>query len=940
MTEGPEPPRKATRAYADRLFGYDVFISYARADASSYASDIHSKLEALGYRCFLDRGEALIGEQLSVALERRLRRSRALVVIVSDLSLRSTFVVEEVRYYAKLGRDLIPVEIGDVFDRLNEPLIELVQKYVRIKEPVGATTPSSVTLGELRNRLSFTRTNEQFQRVLIGLASFFAVLAFGAILAAYLAIDAKTDADARRIEAIAARDRAEKMQALATQRRVEAESSAKIAMERTEASLRARMRAIALLSFPGADPETPHEAVIALSRPPYSHDDDAKRIRDFWAQRLLPAGVQASRPAPEVINWRGRSYFVRPGNPPLLLGPEAMKWVWDSNEQRLLTYGIDSVVSIYNADATLIASTTLTSLEDFVLPFSGAGGYVLRGSTFGGGLADFRKLRHLVGIDVARNQIHRFEHNRLLWAVAIGECTEYLVQDGRKIVFSSNGSSPQFSEVHVATSTMPPVAPVPDQVFSRCPASLLLRVPETFRFPATIDESALWKAYGRELPETLPAYGHAPETGYGPAAVLLRSLDKSLIGEMERGAIEFLVEKEEEDNLGRPFSRQWIRHVVGGRQFVIFTDGGMTLGFVYLVEHDTRRALTANVIGSTSQAIVSVHGRFVFISDLPSESTTSLIVVDLLRGAPISIDAMPKFRPRGVTFNERGDRVAFQSGDEVWFARISPRGMVRESSWRMPEGLRTAWLARFCSEDLLVLSNPTASIGINARTGLSAWELRDIFAETEPLEMECDEESGILASFNSSRIQVFESSRGVALSDAVSFADLDSVVKKGTPSPDTPNPCAQIRRSEAAGHIDFCVKNGGALDTDMADRAADKAIEIVTENFKVKELSFEELYQRVHAELFDSSGNYLYEQRREQLPCESMNPWLAVRASRPAPSVAVEGRTVHVCVGGQRVTRPAPRVLAARDAIESLTGLSVPLATPLDLYPGSQRSPR
>ncbi len=51
------------------LFGYDVFISYRRRDASSYVNALAAALHEVGFVCFLDREETVGGVELAPALK-------------------------------------------------------------------------------------------------------------------------------------------------------------------------------------------------------------------------------------------------------------------------------------------------------------------------------------------------------------------------------------------------------------------------------------------------------------------------------------------------------------------------------------------------------------------------------------------------------------------------------------------------------------------------------------------------------------------------------------------------------------------------------------------------------------------------------------------------------------------------------------------------------
>src|SRR5271166_3942437 len=75
------------RNNAARLFGYDVFISFALGapprGTHSYASDLARRLRERDITVFFSEDEAAPGEHLDSALLRALRRSRTLVVVAN-----------------------------------------------------------------------------------------------------------------------------------------------------------------------------------------------------------------------------------------------------------------------------------------------------------------------------------------------------------------------------------------------------------------------------------------------------------------------------------------------------------------------------------------------------------------------------------------------------------------------------------------------------------------------------------------------------------------------------------------------------------------------------------------------------------------------------------------------------------------------------------------
>lgn len=112
----PAAPR---RSFASRLFGYNVFLSFALGPpprgTHSYASDLSRRLQERDFTVFFSEEEMPPGEQLDGALQKALLRSKALVVIANRGTLQEPrWVRKEVEEYRQLhpDRPVIPINVG------------------------------------------------------------------------------------------------------------------------------------------------------------------------------------------------------------------------------------------------------------------------------------------------------------------------------------------------------------------------------------------------------------------------------------------------------------------------------------------------------------------------------------------------------------------------------------------------------------------------------------------------------------------------------------------------------------------------------------------------------------------------------------------------------------------------------------------------------------
>src|SRR5438105_2920291 len=80
-------PTARRHSFASRLFGYDIFISFALGapprGTLSYASDLARRLRERDFTVFFSEDEAPPGDQLDGTLRTALHRSKSLVVIAN-----------------------------------------------------------------------------------------------------------------------------------------------------------------------------------------------------------------------------------------------------------------------------------------------------------------------------------------------------------------------------------------------------------------------------------------------------------------------------------------------------------------------------------------------------------------------------------------------------------------------------------------------------------------------------------------------------------------------------------------------------------------------------------------------------------------------------------------------------------------------------------------
>src|SRR5215470_14739142 len=107
------------RNNAARVFGYDIFISFALGPAPrgtlSYASDLARRLRERDFTVFFSEDEAPPGEELDAALRSALHRSKTLVVIANRGTLgEPRWVRKEVEAFRARhpSRPIVAISVG------------------------------------------------------------------------------------------------------------------------------------------------------------------------------------------------------------------------------------------------------------------------------------------------------------------------------------------------------------------------------------------------------------------------------------------------------------------------------------------------------------------------------------------------------------------------------------------------------------------------------------------------------------------------------------------------------------------------------------------------------------------------------------------------------------------------------------------------------------
>jgi outer membrane protein OmpA-like peptidoglycan-associated protein len=146
------------------FLGPDVFISYSRADAYTYAARLAAQLK--GLYVYLDQLGSPPSRIVPSHVLKQARRSTVLVVLGSPEALRSSAVEQEISSFPSHRRPLIPVLFGDKIETAlpwGERVAGLAVEHEALAD-LHRSTPSEKLIRRIRLAVGNQRQSQRLQR--------------------------------------------------------------------------------------------------------------------------------------------------------------------------------------------------------------------------------------------------------------------------------------------------------------------------------------------------------------------------------------------------------------------------------------------------------------------------------------------------------------------------------------------------------------------------------------------------------------------------------------------------------------------------------------------------------------------------------------------------------------------------------------------------------
>ena len=194
----------------------DIFISYTRLDASTYAAGLADELTKKGFSCFIDKLGTDPDKDLPDMLRRKIKSCAMLVVVGTERAATRQTIADEVKEFLETGRrsSIVPVDFGGaVYSATWYPLVEgIAPEPEKNPEALDDGEPSPSVLSRIEKQFNYTRRNQRLRHAAISTAVLLVLLLLAGVGAGVYARQQIVTANSERARALQARGEAEAAQ--------------------------------------------------------------------------------------------------------------------------------------------------------------------------------------------------------------------------------------------------------------------------------------------------------------------------------------------------------------------------------------------------------------------------------------------------------------------------------------------------------------------------------------------------------------------------------------------------------------------------------------------------------------------------------------------------------------------------------------------------------
>jgi WD40 repeat protein len=146
----------------------DIFISYTRRDASTYAAGLANELSKKGFSCFIDKLGTDPDKDLPDSLKRKIRNSAMLVVVGTQWAGTRQTIEDEIGEFVGTGRtSIVPVDFdGAVYKARWYRLIEGIAPEAELNpNALDDGDPSPSVISRIEKQFNYRRRDERLRRI-------------------------------------------------------------------------------------------------------------------------------------------------------------------------------------------------------------------------------------------------------------------------------------------------------------------------------------------------------------------------------------------------------------------------------------------------------------------------------------------------------------------------------------------------------------------------------------------------------------------------------------------------------------------------------------------------------------------------------------------------------------------------------------------------------